>query len=97
MRCRRRDGAGAPVVTAVLCRRHGAAPDYAAAHTYDAVRQLVAAIRQAGLNRARIYDALRSLSPWDGVTGLTAWDRHGAATQDVGIAAIAQGKVVRAK
>ena len=78
-------------------RRAGAPPDYAAAHTYDAVQQVVAAIRKAGLNRARTYDALRSLSPWEGVTGATAWENQGAATQDVGIATISEGKVIRAK
>ncbi len=45
----------------------------------------------------RTYDALRSLSPWEGVTGLTAWDKHGAATHDAAVATIVQGKIVRAK
>ena len=78
-------------------RRCGAPPDYASAHTYDAVRQLVAAIRKAGLNRARTCDALRSLSPWEGVAGVTAWESHGAAAQDVGIGTIEHGRVTRAK
>jgi ABC-type branched-subunit amino acid transport system substrate-binding protein len=82
---------------AAFSRRCGAPPDYASAHTYDAVRQVVAAIRKAGLNRARTYDALRSLSPWEGVSGVTAWENHGAADQDVGIGTIVQGRVVRAK
>lgn len=83
-------------VTAFL-RRCGTPPDYASAHTYDAVRQVVAAIRKAGLNRARTYDALRSLSPWEGVTGLTVWENHGAAAQNVVIGTILQGRVVRAE
>jgi branched-chain amino acid transport system substrate-binding protein len=57
---------------------HGKQPDFAAAHTYDAVRLLIAAIRKAGLNRARIGDALRDLSPWTGVTGTVNWDRTGS-------------------
>jgi branched-chain amino acid transport system substrate-binding protein len=80
---------------AAFRRRTGSRPDYASAHTYDAVQQVIAAIRKAGLNRARIYDALRSLSPWDGVTGVTAWEDHGAATGDVGTSTIVKGRVVR--
>jgi ABC-type branched-subunit amino acid transport system substrate-binding protein len=90
-------GKPAEEFAAAFSRRTGAPPDYASAHTYDAVRQLVAAIRKAGLNRARTYDALRSLSPWEGVAGLTAWDNHGAATHDAAVATIVQGKIVRAK
>ena len=82
---------------AAFSRRCGAPPDYASAHTYDAVRQVVAALRKAGLNRARAYDALRSLSPWEGVSGVTAWENQGAATQAVGIGTIVQGRVVRAE
>lgn len=52
-------------------------PDYAAAHTYDAARLLLASIRQAGLNRAKIRDALRAAVPWAGVTGIISWDPLG--------------------
>jgi ABC-type branched-subunit amino acid transport system substrate-binding protein len=38
-------------------RRFGRTPDYASTQTYDATRLLIHAIRQAGLNRARIRDA----------------------------------------
>jgi len=82
---------------AAFTRRSGGPPDYASAHTYDAVRQVVAALRKSGLNRARAFDALRSLSPWEGVTGATAWESNGTAAQDVGVGTIAQGRVVRAK
>ncbi len=57
--------------------RFGKPPDYAAAHTYDAVRLLVEAMGKAGLNRARIGDAVRDLSPWSGVTGTMTWDGLG--------------------
>jgi branched-chain amino acid transport system substrate-binding protein len=57
--------------------RFGMDPDYTAAHTYDGMTLLVAAIRKAGLNRARIRDALRMLSPFHGVTGRIAWDPTG--------------------
>ncbi len=58
--------------------RFGRSPDYAAAHTYDAVRLLVAAIRKTGLNRARIRNAVEELSPWPGIAGSIAWDALGA-------------------
>jgi ABC-type branched-subunit amino acid transport system substrate-binding protein len=52
-------------------------PDFAAGHSYDATRLLVNAIRRAGLNRVRIADALRELSPWEGVCGTVQWDALG--------------------
>lgn len=57
--------------------RWGRAADYTAAYAYDAANVLVAAIRKAGLNRARIRDAVRALSPIDGVTGRIEWDSQG--------------------
>ncbi len=57
--------------------RFGIEPDYTAAHTYDAMNLLIAAIRRAGLNRVLIRDALRELSPWPGVTGTIDWDPTG--------------------
>lgn len=50
-------------------KRFGRCPDYLAAHTYDAVNLLVVAIRKARLNRPRICDAVRGLSPWQEITG----------------------------
>jgi len=57
--------------------RFGIEPDYTAAYTYDAVNMLIGAVHRAGLNRARIRDAVRNLSPWEGVTGTIAWDPTG--------------------
>jgi branched-chain amino acid transport system substrate-binding protein len=57
--------------------RWGEAPDDAAIRSYDAVRLTVAAIRKAGLNRARIRDAVRALSPWQGVEGTVRWNARG--------------------
>jgi len=71
-------------------------PDYAAAHTYDAVRLLVAAIRKAGMNRARIRDALKELSPFSGVTGAVHWDPLGSNTRPVSLGTIQEGRVVPA-
>jgi branched-chain amino acid transport system substrate-binding protein len=61
--------------------RTGRHPDWAAAHAYDAARLLIEAIRKGGLNRARIGDALRALSPWRGVTGMVEWDPLGRNTR----------------
>jgi ABC-type branched-subunit amino acid transport system substrate-binding protein len=55
----------------------GFEPDYTAAHTYDAVNLMITAIHRAGLNRARIRDSVRELSPWSGVTGPITWDPTG--------------------
>ena len=56
-------------------RRFGHEPDYAAAHTYDAMTLAITAIQRAGLNRARIRDAIAELSPWSGTTGTVSFDR----------------------
>ena len=38
---------------------------------------IVAAVKQAGLNRAKIRDAVRALAPYTGVTGAIDWDAFG--------------------
>lgn len=73
--------------------RFGRRPDYLAAHTYDAVNLLVAAIRKAGLNRVRIGDAVRELSGWRGVTGDITWDPLGANARPVGLGTIRNGRM----
>lgn len=55
----------------------GHAPDYTAALTYDATRLLIAAIRHAGPNRARIREALAQPAPWPGVAGPVDFDGTG--------------------
>ena len=68
--------------------RFGRRPDYLAAHTYDAVNILIAAIHKAGLNRALINDALRSLSPWQGVTEQIRWDPLGSNSRPINLGTI---------
>jgi ABC-type branched-subunit amino acid transport system substrate-binding protein len=75
--------------------RCGHAPDYAAAQTYDAVWLLVAAVRKAGLNRARLRDALAEMSPWTGVSGAVIWDGTGANTRSPMLGTVRQGRVLR--
>jgi branched-chain amino acid transport system substrate-binding protein len=74
--------------------RFGVFPDFAAAQTYDATRLLIAAIRKAGLNRARIRDAVRGLSPWNGVSGTIAWDPVGQNMRTVRLGGIQRGHVL---
>jgi len=73
--------------------RFGKRPDYLAAHTYDAVNLLIAAIRRAGLNRARICDQIRRLSPWQGVTGCILWDSLGSNSRLIELGTIRNGRV----
>ena len=58
-------------------RRFGGEPDIASAQGYDAVRLLAAAVRSGGLNRARIRDALRAASGWQGAAGTVRWNALG--------------------
>ena len=69
-------------------------PDFAAAQAYDATRMLIAAIRKAGLNRARIRDAVRELSPWVGVSGTIEWDPLGQNMRNVRLGSIRRGRVL---
>jgi branched-chain amino acid transport system substrate-binding protein len=66
-----------PAFRAKFAARYGGKPDYAAAHAYDAAGIVIAAVREAGLNRARIRDAVQALSPYPGVTGTIQWDPSG--------------------
>jgi branched-chain amino acid transport system substrate-binding protein len=77
--------------------RYHISPDFAAAHTFDSVSLLIAAIGRAGLNRAKIGDEIRKLSPYAGVTGRIAWDRLGSNHREVGLGTIHSGKLVRAE
>jgi branched-chain amino acid transport system substrate-binding protein len=76
----------------IFMARFGVAPDYAASEAYDSARLLIAAIRKAGLNRVRIYDAVRELSPWDGVSGTINWDPVGQNTRTVRLGRVQGGR-----
>ena len=76
--------------------RFGKKPDYPAAHTYDAVNLLIAAIHKTGLNRALIRDAVSELSPWNGVTGTIRWDPLGANNRPVSLGTVRNGHVISA-
>ena len=57
--------------------RYGELPDSTAAYAYDATHLLIQAIRAAGLNRAKIRDALARMKPFSGVTGEIHFDGSG--------------------
>ncbi|UCG58392.1 MAG: ABC transporter substrate-binding protein [Phycisphaerales bacterium] len=73
--------------------RYGHDPDYLAAHTYDAVNLLIAAVRKVGLNRARICDMVRELSPYQGITGRIRWDPLGSNERAVDLGTIEKGRI----
>jgi branched-chain amino acid transport system substrate-binding protein len=76
--------------------RWGQAPDYLAAHAYDAVRLVADAVRRAGPNRALIRDALSASSPWRGAAGTVSWDPAGRCTRPVELGAWREGGAQRA-
>ncbi len=54
--------------------RYGEVPETYAAHAYDGMSMLIAAIEQAGLNRALIRDRLAAMKDYAGVTGQQEMD-----------------------
>lgn len=58
----------------VFAARFGTEPGVYAAHAYDGTRMVIQAIRQAGLNRYRIRDALAEMKLYHGVTGEIVMD-----------------------
>jgi branched-chain amino acid transport system substrate-binding protein len=58
-------------------RRFGAEPGLGAAEAYDALRILAASLRQSGPNRARLRDALATVSTFAGASGVISFDHAG--------------------
>jgi len=54
--------------------------DWVACSTYDATTLLVAAVRKAGLNRARTRDGIAAMSGYRGLSGDIVWNNGGANT-----------------
>jgi ABC-type branched-subunit amino acid transport system substrate-binding protein len=54
--------------------RFGEDAEAYAAHAYDGMAMIIAAIEEAGLNRAKIRDALAAMKRFDGVTGVKEFD-----------------------
>ena len=77
--------------------RWSEAPDDAATHAYDAVRMATAAVRRAGLNRARIRDAVRALAPWPGASGTVSWNALGRNERATALGAWRGGRLAVAR
>jgi branched-chain amino acid transport system substrate-binding protein len=73
---------------ATFSARYDCPPDYAAAYGFDAATLLVEAVRNSGLNRAKIRDAVRELSPYQGITGQIQWDAVGQNQSPVTLRAV---------
>ena len=68
-------------------------PDGAAAYGYDAVRLVAAALRDAGLNRALIRDAVAPLAPWPGASGTVTWSTLGRNERAVALGSWVDGRL----
>ncbi len=76
------DSADVSAFTAAFQARYKAEPDVYAAHAYDTVRVLAAAVTLAGSWDAdKIRDALLLIDNFEGVTGRLAFDRNGDVVQ----------------
>jgi len=75
--------------------RFGEIPDYVAASGYDAAGLLIAGVRQSGLNRVRIREALAGLSGYAGATGTIRWDNGGGNVREPLPAVVRDGRVHR--
>ncbi len=69
-------------------------PDQFASLAYDAMQVLLRAICQAGLNRARIRDALTAVEKYDGVTGEMVFDPNCKNISPMFLATVKQGHIV---
>lgn len=67
-------------------------PDAFAAHAYDGMTLLIQAIRDAGLNRVRIRDALTAVKTFQGVTGEITFDVTNNDVGPIWLAEVRQGK-----
>jgi branched-chain amino acid transport system substrate-binding protein len=72
--------------------RYGQDPDAFAAHAYDGMNILIAAIREAGLNRARIRDALYGMKSYHGVSGEILFDTNMSDVAPVWLATVQDGR-----
>jgi branched-chain amino acid transport system substrate-binding protein len=73
--------------------RFGKEADCTTVQAYDAVRLVIDAIGRAGLNRARIRDAVRELSPWSGSAGIVEWNPVGQNQREAHPATYKDGRV----
>ncbi len=62
-------------------------PDYADCSLYDAALLLRDAMEKSGLNRVRLLEAIRDITPWKGENGTISWDPLGQNTRQGSIKA----------
>jgi ABC-type branched-subunit amino acid transport system substrate-binding protein len=77
--------------------RFGMDPDVIAAHAYDGMNILIAAVDKAGLNRAKIRDLLtdnKTFQNYDGVTGKIIFDQTWNNVRPIFTAKVSDGKFV---
>lgn len=86
-------GEGSEDFERTFAARFGNRPDYLAAHAYDAVNLMVAAIRKASLDRTAIRDAVKQLTEWRGVAGDILWDSRGSNSRAVPLGTIDAGRL----
>jgi ABC-type branched-subunit amino acid transport system substrate-binding protein len=67
-------------------------PTVYAAHAYDGAWMVIEAIREAGLNRYRIRDALAAITTWEGVTGEVVMDQVHSDRGQVTLATVRDGR-----
>jgi branched-chain amino acid transport system substrate-binding protein len=68
-------------------------PEQFAALAYDAMTMLLESICKAGLNRARIHDALANIESYDGVTGRMTFDPNQKNVAPLFLGRVHDGKV----
>ncbi len=68
-------------------------PEQFAALAYDAMNALLASICKAGLNRARIHDALSQIYEYDGVTGHMMFDPNNKNVSPMYLGTVKGGKI----
>lgn len=88
------DPAGVERFSRRFAERFGRLADYAATQTYDAVLLVAEAARQAGMNRARLADALRFVVPWQGYAGTVEWDMTGQNTRQPMLVTLREGGTI---
>ena len=72
--------------------RFGVEADQFSAYAYDGTRLLIEAIREAGLNRVRIRDALFARSSFRGVTGDIELDVTGNSVSPIVFGRVVDGR-----
>jgi branched-chain amino acid transport system substrate-binding protein len=72
--------------------KYGHPPDSFAAHGYDAMYVMWRAVKEGGLNRTRIRDALAETRDFHGVTGMISFDHRGNDMRGVTFAVVHDGK-----